>query len=366
MNTSDDKVPPTDEQEIEQVAKLLKNKSQSFQSIPFSVLINILIFIFTAIGTYLLMVNHMDSKLEESIDIKVGKYQNELEKLIKKADIINDSIVEKAKASKRMVALISDFGSASYYTANFKGRIISNQIYANILDITHEIRSFDIIEGAWILANTTKHLPEETIIWGIINPGAPIRNSALFVVTKNPRQYFIGGSRELFDNVVANQGLEAAYRPCFRDEDDKFGTKTFSEIITILLSGGDIKDLIAEKLISKDIVKYDLQLKTTENPVQRDHSVCGYICSIDRWGNILTNIPPDKKFFEHNTKYGVEINSIKMTDVLYCSSYSEGRDRTGIIIEQDGWIQVAVHLKKANEYFNLFKTGSPIKLYKMN
>ena len=298
------------------------------------------------------------------INVKVEDYEKRLEKLITTGAEINE---RNAKDSLRIVALISDFGVGSYYMQVIKGKILQKNKRVNIVDITHAVKPFDEIEGAWILHNATKHLPEETIIWGMVNQGAKLSDNSIFFVTKNPKQYFIGASRSLFDNVIANQELEAAYKPNLIDGDDKYGTTTFTELVNILQKGGTIKDLIDKNLIKKDPLKYKPVLKTIKEPIWNENSVSGYVCSIDNWGNLLTNIKLENSFFKVGKKYSIKISSSEpKNDFVFGESYSAGEYTTGVIIEQDDWIQVAIYCKRANEYFGVNKAGCEIVIRKEN
>jgi len=350
---------------VTEQAILSKNNGRLLQNLSPSLLINILILLLTAFGTYFAVISNMDSRLDKAIDAKVSKYQEKLDNLIAKGEEIND-INAKTKDNQRIVALISDFGSDAYYLQVIKGKILQNNKRTNIIDITHDIRPFDEIEGAWILHNATKYLPEEAIIWGMVNPGAKLSDNSIFLITNKSKQYFIGASKSLFDNVIASQGLETAYKPIFIDDDDKYGTTTFTELVNVLQNGGTVDELKDKHLIQRDAIEYEPVLPTTKSPVWKDNSVSGYVCSIDRWGNILTNIKLKSPFFQIGKKYSVEINSKKITDFVYGKDYSAGEGKAGVIIVQDDWIQVAVYLGYANKSFEINKTGYKITIYKEN
>ena len=301
-------------------------------------------------------------------------YENDLKNLKEKYEIEFAENIKQAKESRRIVALLSDFGVGSYYANMIKGKIIENHIYTNIIDISHEIRPFDVVEGAWILHNASQYFPDETIFWGMINPGAELRGNSIFFITEKPKQYFIGASRILFENVIANQGLEVAFIPRFEREDDKFGTTTYTKLINILLKGGTINDLQSNGLIGENITQNykdengntRTALTTTQAIIWQGNTVSGYVCSIDRWGNLLTNIENKQSFFDKDAKYSVAVNSKNITGFIYGDSYFAGKDKAGVIIEQDGWIQIAMYKNSANDYFGLDKAGDKIVIRKEN
>ena len=59
-----------------------------------------------------------------------------------------------------IVTFTSDLGSFDYYAGIVKGAILTKSDQVNIVDITHEVDKFDIVQGAFILKNTYKHFPK--------------------------------------------------------------------------------------------------------------------------------------------------------------------------------------------------------------
>ncbi|MFN7266855.1 MAG: SAM-dependent chlorinase/fluorinase, partial [Bacteroidota bacterium] len=52
----------------------------------------------------------------------------------------------------KFVTLTTDFGTQDYYTGALKGAILSKSPDAKLVDITHEIKPYDIVQGAFVLA----------------------------------------------------------------------------------------------------------------------------------------------------------------------------------------------------------------------
>ena len=62
-----------------------------------------------------------------------------------------------------IVTLTSDFGWNDYYVALIKGAILCENQDINIIDISHNINNYDIVQGAFILKNSYKSFPKGTI-----------------------------------------------------------------------------------------------------------------------------------------------------------------------------------------------------------
>src|SRR5579872_1422361 len=62
-----------------------------------------------------------------------------------------------------LVTITSDLGIRDFYLAALKGAIIHSSGCAEIIDITHSIKPYDIKEAAFTLRNAFRHFPGGTI-----------------------------------------------------------------------------------------------------------------------------------------------------------------------------------------------------------
>ncbi|HEU4886312.1 MAG TPA: SAM-dependent chlorinase/fluorinase, partial [Thermoanaerobaculia bacterium] len=70
----------------------------------------------------------------------------------------------------RRIALMTDFGTRDPYVAAMKG-VLASRTDAPIVDLTHEIAPFDVLEGAWFLRTVVPYWPEGTIFVCVVDPG---------------------------------------------------------------------------------------------------------------------------------------------------------------------------------------------------
>src|SRR5262245_34584389 len=70
-----------------------------------------------------------------------------------------------------IITLTTDFGLSDPFVGIMKGVILDVAPDAQLVDITHDIRSFDILEGAFIIATAYRHFPEKTVHLIVVDPG---------------------------------------------------------------------------------------------------------------------------------------------------------------------------------------------------
>jgi len=95
-----------------------------------------------------------------------------------------------------VVTIISDWNRNDYYLAALKGRILSLCPETTIVDITHQVSSFNSAQAAFILRNCYRNFPEDTIHLICVNTESSPEKP--HVVIHASGQYFIGCNNGFF------------------------------------------------------------------------------------------------------------------------------------------------------------------------
>jgi S-adenosylmethionine hydrolase len=70
-----------------------------------------------------------------------------------------------------IITLTTDFGTADHFAGVMKGVIAGIAPRARIIDITHEISPYEIIEGAFVISEAWRYFPKGTIHVVVVDPG---------------------------------------------------------------------------------------------------------------------------------------------------------------------------------------------------
>lgn len=96
----------------------------------------------------------------------------------------------------RLITLTTDLGWRDYYVAVIKGTLLSRQPDIQIVDISHDIPHYNIVEGAFVLKNAYSSFPEGTIhLVSILDDPHP---NSDFLVLKHEGHFFIGPNNGFF------------------------------------------------------------------------------------------------------------------------------------------------------------------------
>ena len=180
------------------------------------------------------------------------------------------------KKNKR-IALLNDFGA--FYSSIMKGVIWNIAPGAQIIDITHEVAGHNIIEGAFLLREAGVFF-QNSIFVAVIDPGVGSERKALAI--KAGDLIFIGPDNGLLIPAARSLNIEMEVYEITRFSSTStsstfHGRDIFAPAAAYLYKSSKI-DEIGDEI--EDFV--DLDLSFDGSPL---------ILHIDRFGNVITNIP---------------------------------------------------------------------------
>src|SRR5689334_3458030 len=107
------------------------------------------------------------------------------------------------------VVFMTDFGVVDDSVAICRGVMYSIDPGLRIVDLTHQVTPFSILDGARFLFGSTPYYPPGTVFVVVIDPGVGSARKAVIVKSKRG-QYFVLPDNGLMTLVQDRDGLEAA------------------------------------------------------------------------------------------------------------------------------------------------------------
>src|SRR5271157_4320555 len=104
------------------------------------------------------------------------------------------------------IALITDFGYTDSFVGTMKGVIKRINSDADIIDITHSVRSFSIPNAQFALYSSYKYFPIGTIFVVVIDPGVGTERKGL--IAQDGGDYFILPDNGIL-SAVASRSMKA-------------------------------------------------------------------------------------------------------------------------------------------------------------
>lgn len=113
-----------------------------------------------------------------------------------------------------IIALLTDFGSQNWYPAAMKAviRDLGSRYgcYPEIIDITHEIKSYSVTEAAFSLYSCYRYFPSGTVFCAVVDPG--VGSSRKIIACASGRYFFVAPDNGLLSYVAGEEKmLEMVY-----------------------------------------------------------------------------------------------------------------------------------------------------------
>jgi S-adenosylmethionine hydrolase len=182
-----------------------------------------------------------------------------------------------------IVTLTTDWNKDDFYIGALKGKILSLCNKAKIIDITHQVKPFNIPEAAFILRNTYNQFPEGSI--HIIAVQTVSGKDSRHILVKKDNHYFIGTDNGIFglifkdnpDQIIQLENKTSL--PTFP------ALSVFSETASRILLG-EIPENLGNEMT-------DLSKRVPLRPTIDESVIIGRVVYIDSYSNAITNITKD-------------------------------------------------------------------------
>ena len=250
-----------------------------------------------------------------------------------------------------IVTLLSDFGLKDPYVAEMKAVILSICPNATIIDISHDIREYNIRMGAFVLAQAAPYFPNGTVHVAVVDPGVGTKRRPIVISGKN--SVYVGPDNGLLMLSAQREGIGRIYEIA----NPKYTLKK----VSTTFHGRDIFSPAAAH-VAKGVPPCDFGPQIPDpvtpsftKPRIQKGALWGEVIHIDGFGNIITNIDSkDLKMIslEKGKNLILKLGDKDLTMRL-CSAYGEVPKNTPVtIIGSSGFLEVAVNQGDASLAYN--------------
>lgn len=192
-----------------------------------------------------------------------------------------------------VITLTTDLGHRDFYQAALKGSIISQLPNVRIVDITHEIPSFDIQRAAVVLRSAYHYFPKGTV--HLIGIDTVLHEGAHYTMMKFEDHYFVGADNGIFSIILGDKEAQELYEIDIM-QDLRYLHFPLADILTKaachIARGNNLAEI--GQPITTPLKKVLVQ------PLVDANSIKGHVSYIDSFGNVISNI--SKELFDEVQK----------------------------------------------------------------
>lgn len=260
----------------------------------------------------------------------------------------------------RIVTFTTDFGLSDPFVGIMHGVVLNIHSETRIVDICHAVASYDVLDGAWTIAQAYRFFPPRTVHVVVVDPGVggarrPIiaeTGEHIFVAPDNGVLSLVEAREEKFTvrHITADRYFLQPVSQTFHGRD------VFSAVAGWLGKG------VAPAEFGPEVSDYVRLPRPTLEHIG-ENSLRGVVIKVDKFGNLITNIGEQEApalFASAPPPFSLLVAGQTITRIH--RSYAEGEEGEYFaIVGSSGYLEVAARQASAAEKLSA-GVGTPVGL----
>lgn len=240
-----------------------------------------------------------------------------------------------------IITLTTDYGTDDHLVGTLKGVILKINPEVTIVDITHHVTPFDLLDGALAIGAAYAYFPPKTIHVVIVDPGVGTERRPLLVSGQN--QYFIAPDngvlsliydREQSNMVVRHANAEHYFlQPLSKTF---HGRDVFAPVAAWLSKGWQTASMGDEI--------QDYKRLAIPKPKPSEAGVKGLVLKIDPFGNLVTNFRAEDLSSEAQNGGGLKMQVGTHAVNQLVDTFAHGKAGEPVAyIGSSGYLEIAIN-----------------------
>jgi S-adenosyl-L-methionine hydrolase (adenosine-forming) len=225
-------------------------------------------------------------------------------------------------AHRPIITLTTDFGINDHFVGTIKGVILAISPEIEIVDISHSVQAFDVLDGALTIAQAYSYFPSGTVHLVVVDPGVGTARRPILVTSD--RHHFVAPDNGVLSMVYAQEERlhtrhVTAEHYSLQPISNTFHARDIFAPIAAWLAKGVDPEKFGDEI--SDFVRFNPPKPKSVN----GNTLRGVILKVDRFGNLVTNIKPTDApmlFGPEPAPFKIVVGKHEITEIL--PNYSEG------------------------------------------
>ncbi|HLV87434.1 MAG TPA: SAM-dependent chlorinase/fluorinase [Candidatus Sulfotelmatobacter sp.] len=225
-------------------------------------------------------------------------------------------------AHRPIITLTTDFGTNDHFVGAMKGVILEIVPEAAVVDITHAVQAFDVLDGAIAISQTYSYFPTGTVHLIVVDPG--VGTTRRPIIASSDGYHFVAPDNGVLSMVYAREE-RIHVRHVTSDH-------YFHQPVSNTFHGRDVFAPVAAYLAKQvdshkfgDEIEDFVRFAAPRPKAAGENRIRAVVLKVDRFGNLITNITPQDIPALFKAKPGafkIAVGSKEITAIR--SNYAEG------------------------------------------
>jgi len=260
-------------------------------------------------------------------------------------------------AEGRVVTFTTDFGLNDVFVGVMHGVVLHVHPETSIVDICHSVASYDVLEGAWTIAQAYRYFPPRTVHVVVVDPGVGSLRRPILAETED--YVFVAPDNGVLSLVEAREAKFVvrhitAERYFVQPVSHTFhGRDIFAPVAGWLSKG------VAPEEFGTEISDY-VRLPVPQVERIGANTLRGVVMKVDKFGNLITSIGiQDVPGLLTDSPPPIKVLIADLTISQLCRAYAEGGEGVFAILGSSGYLEIAARQASAAEKLGA-GVGTPV------
>jgi len=220
-----------------------------------------------------------------------------------------------------IITLTTDFGTNDHFVGAMKGVIVDIVPDVQIVDISHAVQAFDVLDGALAISQAYSYFPNGTIHMVVVDPG--VGTARRPILASSDGYHFVAPDNGVLSMVYAKE--ERIHVRHITSE------HYFRQPLSNTFHARDIFAPVAAYLAKQvdshkfgDEIEDYVRFAAPKPKPAGEGRLRAVVLKVDRFGNLITNVTPEDApaLFAESAKFKIVVGSREITDIR--KTFSEG------------------------------------------
>ena len=220
-----------------------------------------------------------------------------------------------------IITLTTDFGTSDHFVGTMKGVIVDIVPDVQIVDITHAVQAFDVLDGALAISQAYSYFPNGTIHLVVVDPG--VGTARRPILASSDGYHFVAPDNGVLSMVYAREERihvrQITSEHYFRQPvSNTFHARDIFAPVAAYLAKFVESDKFGDEI--EDYVRF----AAPKPKAAGENRIRGVVLKVDRFGNLITNVTPADApaLFAESTTFKIVVGTREITDIR--KTFAEG------------------------------------------
>lgn len=259
-----------------------------------------------------------------------------------------------------IITLTTDFGTNDHYVGAVKGVILDIVPEAAIVDISHAVQAFDVLDGAIAISQTYSYFPTGTVHMVVVDPG--VGTTRRPIIASSDGYHFVAPDNGVLSMVYAK---EERIHVRHITSDHYFHqpvSNTFHARDVFAPCAAYLAKMVDSHKFGDEIEDYVKFAAPRPKPVG-ENKLRAVVLKVDRFGNLITNLTPEDApaLFTEKAKFKIVVGGKEITEIRQAFAEGAPGEVFGILGSM-GYLEIVANRAPAAQLTGAGK-GSEVQIH---